>query len=74
MSEAALLALLARSPSPSALARQVESALLFPLLRRLEGRGYLIRRAGAYRLTHRGRHELELARALRRATARALTA
>jgi len=74
MSEPALLALVARSSSPSALARQVENALLFPLLRRLEGRGYVLRRGGTYRLTSRGRRELELARALRLATARALAA
>jgi DNA-binding PadR family transcriptional regulator len=71
MSEPALLALLLRYPDPVAIARRVSGASLQPGLRRLEQRGYVIRRRGAYRVTRRGRAELELTRALCAATLRA---
>ena len=66
MSEARLLSLVERYPHPSALARRVRDGSLFVGLRRLEARGFLIRKCGQYRLTRTGRNELALLRALAR--------
>jgi hypothetical protein len=71
MSEAVLLSMVERCPSPAVLARAIEAGRLFPLLRRLERLGYVLERDGLYLVTGRGKCELELARALRRVTARA---
>ena len=74
MSEARLLALVARFPQPEALARR-GGGTLFPALRRLEEAGLLARGRGSYRLTRRGgRSELALERALARVVARAYRA
>jgi len=73
MSEGALLSLVSRHPHPVALAR-IARGPAFPLLARLERAGLVSRRGGLYRLTRRGRAELELQRALRRVTLRALAA
>ena len=70
LSEARLLHLVAEYPHPTALARRVRDASMFPALRRLEARGFLRRRAGQYRLTRRGCDELAFARALARLVAR----
>jgi DNA-binding PadR family transcriptional regulator len=71
MSEARLLALVARYPDPTALARRARSGSIFPALHRLEARGLVRRQRGAYRLTRSGRDELALTRALARLVARA---
>jgi DNA-binding PadR family transcriptional regulator len=64
MSEARLLSMVARYPHTRALARRVSDGSVFLLLRRLEARGLVSRRQGLYRLTRRGRHELDAARAV----------
>jgi DNA-binding MarR family transcriptional regulator len=64
MSEVEVLALVARWPHPVALARHVRDSTLFPVLRRLEGRGFLWRQRDEYRLTRSGRDELALTVAL----------
>jgi DNA-binding PadR family transcriptional regulator len=64
MSEARLLSMVARYPHVRALARRVPDGSAFVLLRRLEARGLVSRRQGLYRLTWRGRRELEAARAV----------
>ena len=64
MSEARLLSLLIRYPHRTALARRVHDGSLFTVLERLEARGLVTRRRDVYRLTRRGRHELQLTRAL----------
>ena len=69
MSEARLLWLVSRYPHRTALARRARDGSAFVLLRRLEARGLVMRRNDAYRLTRRGRHELELTRALVRLVA-----
>jgi DNA-binding PadR family transcriptional regulator len=69
MSEAQLLSFVERYPHPTALARRVRDASLFPGLSRLEAHGYLSRRCGRYHLTRRGRDELALLRALVRLAA-----
>jgi hypothetical protein len=74
MPEAVLLRLLSRYPHPTALARNAAGAPLFPALRRLERAGLVTRRGGLYRLTVRGRNELELDFVLGRAVARGLSA
>ncbi len=73
MSEARLLALVARFPQTAALARGGGGAL-FPALRSLEEAGLVARGRGSYRLTRRGRSELALERALARVVARAYVA
>jgi DNA-binding PadR family transcriptional regulator len=70
MVEARLLSLVAASPHPAALARQVRDGALFTWLRRLEEQGLVTRRRGLYRLTLSGRDELSMARALTRLVAR----
>jgi DNA-binding PadR family transcriptional regulator len=64
MSEGAVLRLVEQYPHPTALARRVRDASLFPALRRLEAHGFLRRQRGMYRLTRRGRNELTMTRAL----------
>jgi DNA-binding PadR family transcriptional regulator len=66
MAEARLLSLVLRYPHPTALARRVGNGGVVAILRRLEGRGLVTRRRGLYRLTRRGRAELELTQALSR--------
>jgi hypothetical protein len=51
MSEGAVLRLFAQYPHPTALARRVRDASLFPALRRLEAHGFLWRQRGVYFLT-----------------------
>jgi len=70
MSETGLLVLVSRYPHQAALARRA-GAMLFPELERLRREGLVTGRGGRYRLTRRGRSELELRRALGRAIARA---
>jgi DNA-binding PadR family transcriptional regulator len=70
MTEARLLALVLRFPHPTALARHERDGRVFAALRRLEASGLVTRRRGLYRLTRRGRHELELTRAVTRLLAR----
>ena len=64
MSELGVLVLVALYPHPTAVARCVRDASLFPALRRLEANGFLWRQRGVYRLTRRGRNELTMTRAL----------
>jgi DNA-binding PadR family transcriptional regulator len=64
MSEARLLWLVKTYPHRAALARRVRDGHAFVLLRRLEARGLVTRRSDVYRLTRRGRNELELTRAV----------
>jgi hypothetical protein len=64
MSEARLLWLVKRYPHRSALARRLRDGYAFVLLGRREARGLVTRRNDVYRLTRRGRTELELTRAL----------
>jgi DNA-binding PadR family transcriptional regulator len=71
MSEARLLSMLTRYPHPTALARHVRDGHMFATLRRLEARGLVTKRRGTYRLTRRGRDELELTELLTRLIARA---
>jgi DNA-binding PadR family transcriptional regulator len=66
MSEAWMLSLVARYPHTSALARHVRDGAVFVALRRLEARGLVWRRRDVYRLTKRGRGELEMTRLLAR--------
>jgi hypothetical protein len=70
VSEARLLWLVRRYPHPSALARHVRDAGVFAGLGRLEARGLLIRQRGQYRLTRRGREELDVTQLLTRLLAR----
>ena len=70
MSEARLLWLVKRYPNRTALARRMRDGSAFVLLRRLESRGFVTRRNDLYRLTRRGRNELELTLALARLLAR----
>jgi len=75
MTEATLLTELLRCPHPVALARRLRSdGAHVPGLRRLEAQGLVVRREGLYRLTQRGRDELELMLGLARATTRAALA
>ena len=69
MSDARLLSFVSRYPHPTALARRARDGRIFAALRRLEARGFVIRRRGEYRLTWRGREELAMARALARLVA-----
>ena len=71
MFEVWLLALVSRYPHPTALARNVQDAALFPALRALECRGFVRRHRGLYRLTRRGRDELAMAGAIARLVTRA---
>jgi DNA-binding PadR family transcriptional regulator len=64
MSEARLLWLVKRYPHRAALARRVRDGRAFVVLGRLEARGLVTRRNDVYRLTRRGRNELELTRAV----------
>lgn len=66
MSEARLLWFVLRYPHPTALARRLPDRRAFAGIRRLESRGLVTRRRGQYRLTRRGRTELELTRAVAR--------
>ena len=66
MSETRLLWLVARYPHATALARRAGDGSLFPLLRRLEARGYVRRQRDQYRLTRNGRNELAMTFALMR--------
>jgi DNA-binding MarR family transcriptional regulator len=70
MSEARILALVARYPHPTTLARRTRDGSVFAAVRRLEAAGLVRRRHGQYRLTLRGRDELELTRSLVRLVAR----
>jgi DNA-binding PadR family transcriptional regulator len=70
MSEAWVLSLVARYPHRVALARRARDGSLFPVLRRLEARGYLRRRQDRYDLTRRGRAELATMSALMRLATR----
>ena len=70
MSEARLLWLVSRYPNVTALARRARDGSVFTVLRRLEANGLVTRRKGLYRLTRRGRNELELTAALARVIAR----
>lgn len=70
MSEARLLSLVLRYPHPAALARHSCGLPLFQALRRLESSGLVRRLRGEYRLTRRGRAELEFAHAVDRLVAR----
>jgi len=70
MSEARLLWLVSRYPHVTALARLARDGSAFTVLRRLEANGLVTRRKGLYRLTRRGRSELELTVALARLIAR----
>ena len=54
-----------RYPHPSALARRAGGGL-FGALGRLEARGLVTRRHGAYRITRRGRDELAMSAAVTR--------
>jgi len=74
MSEARLLALVARYPHPGALSRHAGDASVFPALRGAETAGLVTRRRGAYRLTTLGRKELAFTRAVARLVARSATA
>jgi DNA-binding PadR family transcriptional regulator len=60
MSEARLLSLVARYPHRSALAKHVRDGAVFTALRRLEARGLIWRQRDLYRLTRKGRGELEM--------------
>ena len=66
MSEARLLWLVARYPHATALARRAGDGTLFPVLRRLEARGYVRRQRDRYRLTRTGRDELAMTLAVKR--------
>ncbi|HEU0337160.1 MAG TPA: hypothetical protein VFR43_11430 [Gaiellaceae bacterium] len=70
MSEAHVLALVARYPHPSALARRAGDEALFEGLRRLQADGLVRRRGGLYRLTTAGAREHALSRAVGRLVAR----
>ncbi|HET7854838.1 MAG TPA: hypothetical protein VFL41_00115 [Gaiellaceae bacterium] len=61
-----MLSFVQRYPHPTALARRLPDRRAFAALRRLECRGLVTRRRGQYRLTRRGRTELELTRAVTR--------
>jgi DNA-binding PadR family transcriptional regulator len=74
MSEGRVLWLAAKHPHPAALARHARDGRVFSVLRRLEACGLLTRRRGEYRLTKRGRNELDMTRALTRLVARTQTA
>jgi hypothetical protein len=71
MSEEALLSLVERYPHPVAIARRVGGSTFSTGLRRLEDRGLVSLRGGAYRVTGRGRDALQMNRILRLAVARA---
>jgi DNA-binding PadR family transcriptional regulator len=64
MSEIGLLRLVGCYPHPVALARRLAPGELMPLLCRLERSGLVTRRRGLYRITARGRNELETQRRL----------
>ena len=70
MSEVRALVLLSKFPQRAALVRR-GAAAIFPVLRRLEAKGYVRPDREGWRLTHRGASELELGRALARAVAAA---
>jgi hypothetical protein len=70
MSEARALVLLASFPQRAALVRR-SGAAIFPIVGRLEAKGYVTQHRGGWRLTRRGATELALGRALARAVARA---
>jgi DNA-binding MarR family transcriptional regulator len=65
MSEARLLALVARYPNPRALLRRVRDSSVFAGLDRLERRGLVRRQRDSYRLTRNGRDALVMRRAIR---------
>jgi DNA-binding IclR family transcriptional regulator len=66
MSQTRLLALVARYPHLTALARNTRCEAVYPGLRTLERRGFVRRDRDQYRLTRRGRDELAMARAIAR--------
>jgi hypothetical protein len=70
MSEARLLCMLTRYPHRTALARRACDGSIFPMLRRLEARGLVTRRDDVYRITRRGRHELDMNHAVAAVIAR----
>jgi DNA-binding PadR family transcriptional regulator len=70
MSEARLLALVARYPNPRALLRRVRDSSVFTGLDRLERRGLVRRQRDSYRLTRSGRDALVMRRALTSLVAR----
>jgi hypothetical protein len=70
MSEAQLLVLVTKYGHPRALARHARDGSVFAALRRLEGRGYVTRAHGQFRLTGRGRDELAATQVLMRLVAR----
>jgi len=70
MSEARLLALVARYPNPRALLRRVRDSSVFTGLDRLERSGLVRRRRDSYRLTRNGRDALVMRRALTSLVAR----
>jgi DNA-binding PadR family transcriptional regulator len=71
MSEAGLLALVARYPELRALLRRVRGGSVFLGLDRLERRGLVRRQRNSYRLTSNGRDALVMRRALTSLVARA---
>ena len=70
MSEARALVLVTRFPQRVALLRRAGVAI-FPVLGRLEAKGYVRADRDGWRLTRRGASELSLGRALARTVARA---
>jgi DNA-binding PadR family transcriptional regulator len=64
MSEARLLSLVARYPHRRALARHARDGSFFPTLRRLEAHGAIRRQRELYRLTRRGREQLDATRSV----------
>jgi predicted transcriptional regulator len=71
MSDGRLLALVARYPNPTALARRVRSSGVFSQLRRLEAHGLVTRRGDLYRLTKHGRDEIAMRELIARLLAHA---
>jgi hypothetical protein len=70
MSEAHVLALVARYPHPSALARRAADATVFEGIRRLQAQGLVTRRGGLYRLTRHGAREDAVSKSLARLVTR----
>jgi len=70
MSEARVLALVSRYPHRAALARHAKDGAVFGALGSLERHGLVRRHGGHFRLTRRGRSELELGRAIAQLVAR----
>jgi hypothetical protein len=73
MTELALLSLVRRYPHRATLARR-RGERVFPALQRLEASGLVLRKRESYRLTARGKRELDLHRALTRVVGQALRA